>query len=138
MESDEYFEGKVSTYFTIHDNKKQCFLNIFFQGTDHAFIVFRETKGEENQKSWSENWRCSSIPVVELLASTAGIFLAIIIGAVVTLIVLVNLRDLREWKQFVADKKTSEMRFSTMNSPLYIAATTEVRMPKFEDTPQLM
>ena len=113
------------------------FAKHFFQGTDHAFIVFRETEGEENQKSWSENWRCSSIPVVELLASTAGIFLAIIIGAVVTLIVLVNLRDLREWKQFVADKKTSEMRFSTMNTknPLFIAATTEVRMPKFEDPP---
>ena len=111
-------------------------LTFLFQGTDLAFIVFRETKGEDNQKSWSENWRCSSIPVMELLASTAGIFLAIIIGAVVTLIVLVNLRDLREWKQFVADKKTSEMRFSNMNNPLYKAATTEVRMPKFEDNPQ--
>ena len=71
-----------------------------------------------------------------MLASAAGIFLAIIIGAVVTLIVLVNLRDLREWKQFVADKKTSEMRFSTMNSPLYIAATTEVRMPILEQISQ--
>ena len=108
----------------------------FFQGTDHAFIVFRETKAEEEEKSWSKNWRCSSIHWSTLLASTAGIFLAIIIGAVVTLIVLVNLRDLREWKQFVADKKAAEMRFSAMNSPLYIAATTEVRMPKFEDFPQ--
>ena len=67
------------------------------------------------------------------MASTAEIFLAIIIGAVVTLIVLVNLRDFREWKQFVANKKTAEMRFPTMNFSLYIAATAEVRMPKSED-----
>ena len=69
----------------------------------------------------------------------------------VTLIVLVNLRDLREWKQFVADRKAAETeietdvpvtdtpqnyRFSTFDNALYIAATTQVIVPKFEEPPQ--
>ena len=69
----------------------------------------------------------------ELIASAAGIFLAIIIGAVVAIIVLINLRDLREWKQYMADKAEAEARFTEKQNPLYRSSMMQVtKNPTFE------
>ena len=74
---------------------------------------------------------------MELIAASAGVFLAIVIGAVVTVIVLINLRDLREWKQHLADRETTKriMSKSTYQSPMYQSNTTSYAIPKEEISP---
>ena len=85
---------------------------------------------------WSPNWECGAFPVMELIAASAGVFLAIVIGAVVTIVVLVNLRDLREWKQHLADKETARMMMSkTTDNPMYQTNTTTVAVPREELSP---
>jgi hypothetical protein len=71
-----------------------------------------------------------------LIATSAGVFLAIVIGAVVTVVVLVNLRDLREWKQHLADRETTRMMMSkTTDNRLYQSNTTSFTVPKEEISP---
>ena len=85
---------------------------------------------------WSPNWDCDAFPVMELIAASAGVFLAIVIGAVVTVVVLVNLKDLREWKQHLADRETTKMMMSTTyQSPMYQSNTTSFAVPKEEISP---
>ena len=85
---------------------------------------------------FSPNWECDDFPVMELIAASAGVFLAIVIGAVVTVVVLVNLRDLREWKQHLADRETTRMMMSkTTDNRLYQSNTTSFAVPKEEISP---
>ena len=74
---------------------------------------------------------------MELIAASAGVFLAIVIGAVVTVVVLINLKDLREWKQHLADRETTKKMFmsSTYQSPMYQSNTTSYAIPKEEISP---
>ena len=102
---------------------------------DISFIIYREVE-KEGEMKFSSNWSCDDFPVMELIAASAGVFLAIVIGAVVTVVVLVNLRDLREWKQHLADReKTKMMMATTYQSPMYQSNTTSFAVPKEEISP---
>ena len=102
---------------------------------DISFIIYREAE-KEGEMHFSPNWECDAFPVMELIAASAGVFLAIVIGAVVTVVVLVNLRDLREWKQHLADRETTKMMMSTTyQSPMYQSNTTSFAVPKEEISP---
>ena len=71
---------------------------------------------------------------MELIATAAGIFLAFLIGLVVTIIVMVNLRDLREWKRYMADIERNKllMATTTTQNRLYEGNTQTFTVPKEE------
>lgn len=102
---------------------------------DISFIIYREAE-KDGEIQFSPNWECDAFPVMELIAASAGVFLAIVIGAVITVVVLVNLRDLREWKQHLADRETTRMMMSkTTDNRLYQSNTTSFAVPKEEISP---
>ena len=64
-----------------------------------------------------------------MIGGGAGIFLVIVIIAVICVIVAINLRDLRRWKQYLADTEEANRMFADMQNPLYVGNSTQTANP---------
>ena len=56
-----------------------------------------------------------------ILGGSIGLILTTIIIAVIATVIIVNLRDLREWKRYVAMKEENELAFQNIDfeNPLF-------------------
>lgn len=95
---------------------------------DKIFVAFRSIE-EDEKDIWKSTWRCENVPVLELIGGTAGLLLTIIIIGVICLIVVINLRDLREWKRYVAEREENIAALGDFENPLYQSNTTTTRNP---------
>ena len=102
------------------------------QNENKVHMVYRIDK-EKEDLIWTNRWRCSSFPVLALIGSTAGGFLTILIAGVIFLIVVINLRDLRAWKRYVAQKKENEENLGNTFNPLYVGNKTSFANPSFKN-----
>lgn len=64
-----------------------------------------------------------------LIGGAAGTFLVIVVIGVICVIVAINLRDLREWKKYMAEKEEAERMFADVTNPLYVGNTTQTANP---------
>jgi len=95
---------------------------------DKIFVAFRSIE-EDEKDIWKSTWRCKNVPVLELIGGTAGLLLTIIIIGVICLIVVINLRDLREWKRYVGEREENIAALGDFENPLYQSNTTTTRNP---------
>ena len=92
--------------------------------------MHREILDEEGKSTkWVPQWSCSEVPVIELVGAGGGAILGIAIITIVTYIVYVNMKDLRDWKRYVAMKEANEARLDEAFNPLYEASVTTVENP---------
>lgn len=91
------------------------------KGQDHAFLVYRYISEDDESSRWDyKAFNCSAVPWQALLGTAVGVFLAIVIGVAIALVVMVNLKDLREYKRFVKSREEANRMMSTkVNNPLF-------------------
>ena len=91
-------------------------------------MAYRQIE-DDKELIWTNKWRCSKVPILALIGGSAGLFLTIVIIGVICVIVAINLRDLREWKRYLAEKEENERRFGNITNPLYVGNSTGFANP---------
>ncbi len=96
----------------------------FPQRTGSVFVVHRNASGKFRAQS-----TCSPDSLAIIMGGTAGTLLLVGLGLIVAAVVVVNLNDLRRWKQYQAWKEENERRLAEHRNPLY---QDKIMNPAFE------
>lgn len=89
-------------------------------------VAFRNVSG-----TYQAITSCTAIPMAVIMGSSIGLLLLIGIILLVTAIVIVNINDLRRWKQYQAWKAENERQLGEQANPLYESKTTTFQNPSF-------
>lgn len=86
---------------------------------DEIYIMHYKRLSKENTDFWSPQTNCHHISTAFLIGTSAGGFLTLVIIGTITALVLINLRDKKEFERQLARIQANEAGLKDFYSPLY-------------------
>ena len=77
------------------------------------------TVHNELNGTWTPKSNCGGLSLAVIIGSTTGTLIFIGLALLVAVVVIININDLRRWKQYQAWRRDNEERLGVETNPIY-------------------